>query len=491
MSQPIARSSEPQRHWIVPFGRNRDFVGREVLLKRLLQIIPPSLDVDDCQQVAIEGLGGIGKTHIAIEAAYRVRDMHPNCSVFWVSGLTMAAFENAYRQIGQALNIQDIDDNQADLKTLVKTALSADSIGWWLMIIDNADDADLLFSQNYGLPMRHFLPFSRKGSILFTTRNHEVSARLDISKGNIVTVEEMTTPEAMKLLQNGLKETQLCDVESTEQLLEYLVHHPLAIRQASAYMARTEVPTTTYLKHCRSSELRMLSQDFEDRYRYIYSKNTIIAVWCTSFDHISQNLPLAMQHLILMSYLAERDIPVSLLPGDDEIEKDEAIGVLKGYAFVTEQETPGMLNIHRLVQLAMRNWIKSQPDQKRWITSTITRLSTVFPNPDHSNRDLCLKYLPHAQNTLEFRNDCLDAEATWRLLFNVSRSHLILGNYTEAERTYRQTQDFAEKAFGREDDRTLLTLIGLKELLVKMDKMKDIGTGEIAANAGADGEGVD
>ncbi|KAI0552385.1 purine and uridine phosphorylase [Xylaria curta] len=474
MSQPIVGSSEPQPHWIVPFGRNRDFVGREVVLERLLQLIPPSSDVDDCQRVAIEGLGGIGKTHIAIEAAYRVRDLHSDCSVFWVPGMNIAAFENAYRQIGQALNMQGIDESQADLKASVKTALSADNIGWWLMIIDNADDPDLLFSQNYGPPMRHFLPFSHKGSILFTTRNHEVSARLDISAGSIIIVGEMAKAEAVKMLQNGLQETQLRDVQSTEQLLGYLGYLPLAIRQASAYMARTGITTTTYLKYCRSSDksqLRMLSQDFEDRHRYAHGANNIIATWGTSFDHISRNWPLAMQHLKLMSYLADRNVPISLLPGDDEIEKDEAIGVLKGYAFVTEKETPGLLNTHRLVQLAMRNWIKSQPDQEEWIAFTIKRLSTVFPNPDHFNRDVWLKYLPHAQSALELRDDYCDAEATWELLLSVGRSHLILGNYSEADRIYRRTLDFAEKVWGGQNDRTLRTLANLKELAVVADKM--------------------
>jgi len=61
---------------MVPFGRNKDFVGRESLLAQLLERIPPGADEDDCQRTAIEGLGGVGKTQIALEAAFRVRDEH-------------------------------------------------------------------------------------------------------------------------------------------------------------------------------------------------------------------------------------------------------------------------------------------------------------------------------------------------------------------------------------------------------------------------------
>jgi hypothetical protein len=68
--------------WTVPFGRNKDFVGRESILKQLLDMIPPNADEDDCQQTVISGLGGVGKTQIALEAAFRVRARYRDCHVF-------------------------------------------------------------------------------------------------------------------------------------------------------------------------------------------------------------------------------------------------------------------------------------------------------------------------------------------------------------------------------------------------------------------------
>ncbi|KAH7124782.1 P-loop containing nucleoside triphosphate hydrolase protein, partial [Dactylonectria macrodidyma] len=162
---------------MVPLGRNKGFVGRASILNQLLRRIPPSADLDDCQWTVIEGLGGVGKTQVVLEAAYRVRDEYPDCSVFWVPAVNYISFENAYCDIGQKLKVQGIEEDKADVKALVKAALTRE-MGSWLLVIDNADDMQLLFGDS---GISDYLPFNPIGSILFTTRNHEVTVRLDVS----------------------------------------------------------------------------------------------------------------------------------------------------------------------------------------------------------------------------------------------------------------------------------------------------------------------
>ena len=163
---------------MVPFGRNQDFVGRNEIMDWLLTKVPPSMDKDSCQWIAIKGLGGMGKTQIALETAFRVRHQDPYCSVFWVPAVDITSFENAYREVGQKLGVPGIDDQKADVKLLVKTTLSQESHSRWLMIIDNADYMELLFGT---IAICDCLPSSPTGSILFTTRNNEVVSRLDIT----------------------------------------------------------------------------------------------------------------------------------------------------------------------------------------------------------------------------------------------------------------------------------------------------------------------
>ncbi|KAI6308809.1 hypothetical protein MCOR29_009167 [Pyricularia oryzae] len=167
-------------HFFVPFSRNEHFVGREEILGRLLQRLPPIAHPNACQRTVIHGLGGIGKTQVAIEAAYRVRDAYPECSVFWVPAVNMTMFDNGYRRVGRALEIQGIEDDDADVKTLVNAAFSRNNAKPWLFIIDNVDDLQLLTDGR----LTSHLPFSGKGSILFTTRNRQITAHFQARKAS-------------------------------------------------------------------------------------------------------------------------------------------------------------------------------------------------------------------------------------------------------------------------------------------------------------------
>jgi len=454
----IDGTSRPKGYWMVPFGRNRDFVGRESILAQLLERILPDADQDDCQRTAIEGLGGIGKTQIALEAAFRVRDKHPDCSVFWVPAVDGASFENAYREIGRELGVEGIDDDKADLKALIRAALPRKVVGSWLLIIDNADDADLFDS---------LLPFGYNGSILFTTRNHEVAVMLDIPDRNIIPTTEMDTAEAIMLLRRGIKESQMQDTTSTTALLSVLTYLPLAIKQASAYMAKTGTSTTRYLEHCRSSDkrlIKLLSKDFEDQGRYKTTKNPVATTWLISFDRISQINRLAATYLKFMCFLAEKDIPLALLPPEDEVEVDEAIGILKAYAFLTEREQASY-DMHRLVRLAMRNWLEENGELKDQASFTLQRLYQVFPYPKYENRDMWLRHLPHTLAALEFRDTCVNKRISACLIWNVAQSHVILGKYQQAEETYRETVKLAEMVLGCEHPDTLRSMMNLATVL--------------------------
>ncbi|KAK3383706.1 hypothetical protein B0T24DRAFT_645911 [Lasiosphaeria ovina] len=449
-------------HFLVPLGRNEGFVGRHSILDQLLQRIPPNTNKDDCQRTVIEGLGGVGKTQVALEAAYRVHHDHVDCSIFWASAVDIMSFENAYRNIGQKLGISGIDDDDADVKSLIKTALG-NSSNSWLLVIDNADDIELVFGGRGSPGFAIYLPFSRNGSILLTTRNHKVAVRFD--QRNIIALAQMNQTEAVNLLQCGLG-NQRHDTESEGRLVDFLDNLPLAIRQASAYMAEMGMSAAKYLHHCHSSNktlIQLLSKDFDDQGRYENIKNPIATTWLISFEHIARDSPTAARYLRFICFLAEKDIPLSLLPpAEDELEVDEAIGTLKAYAFIIPRGGESF-DIHRL--------------EKRKLTESITdviqRLAITFPFPEHENREVWMKYLPHTHVISESPEYCTDKVAESKLLFNIAESYSQMAKYEEAEQMYRQALELNEKVLGREHPSTLDSMNNLGLVLGSQGKYEE------------------
>ncbi|KAF3059497.1 Kinesin light chain [Daldinia childiae] len=455
------RSYKPQ--FTVPFGRNSDFIGREQTLQLLLDKINPGQDQGDCQRVALEGLGGVGKSQLALEAAYRIHDKYPGISVFWVPAISEAAFDNAYREIAQRLGLKELNNSQADIKLLTKAALEKDSVGKWLFILDSADDVQLLLGNGNAKGLAEYLPFNRNGSILVTTRTREVSTGLGISQKNIATIQEMNMEEAFQLLKNELVEDQLRDDKSVHSLLELLACLPLAIKQAAAYMVKTGMTTTKYLHHCHTSNstlIKLLSKDFEERGRYKDTSNPIATTWLISFEHISRDAPLAAEYLKKLCFFGEKDIPPTLLNQDPDLEDDEAIGVLKGYAFITEREGTSF-DMHRLVRLAMRNWIREKGNWEGWIAQGITDLNLRFSYLNYDDIVTWRKYLPHTQTALEFQQDVLNKEDMWILLTIISIGYMNFGYYETVERLARQSLNLAENIFGHEHFYTLSSMENL------------------------------
>lgn len=400
--------------------------------------------------------------------------MDAECSVFWIPAVTLATFENACFDIGRALALPGVDNDKFDIKTLIKSALSQDDMGSWLLVVDNADNANLVAGESDGPSLADYMPSSPKGSVLFTTRNHAVPTRLGIRKNEIMHLSEMTEEEARHMLQNDLDESQLLHDESTKALLELLTHLPLAIKQASSFMAENGISTKRYLEHCVSSDknqIKLLGEDFEDQGRYPDIANPIATTWLISFTQIAERNPLAVRYLKFICFLAERDIPISLLPpANDEVDRDKAIGVLKAYAFVTEREDSLSLDIHRLVRLATRNWIKDEWTELS--NSVIRHLSSVYPFPRHENRHVWLRYMPHAREVLSIHTSTAKM-AEWQLLHNVAESYMMTGKYKQSEHMYRQAWELGRMHLGHEHRTTLASINNLAIVLYSGGKYSE------------------
>jgi predicted ribonuclease YlaK len=116
----------------LPFSRNEFFVGREDQLQYLEKLL---FRHDSHQRVTIFGLGGCGKSALALECAYRAIVKDAKYLVFWVPAISQQSFELAYHDIGVLLHLPGITDDNTDVMRLVKNKLDSRSSGDWLMII--------------------------------------------------------------------------------------------------------------------------------------------------------------------------------------------------------------------------------------------------------------------------------------------------------------------------------------------------------------------
>ncbi|MCJ1428558.1 hypothetical protein MMC29_006468 [Sticta canariensis] len=115
------------------------FVGREDIIANIYEG-HEQVASQSHSRVALVGLGGVGKSQIAIEYAYRVRESKPQIWVFWIHASNAVRFEQAYRNIAVKVEIPGRDDPKANVVRLVYDWLCDEKSGQWLMILDNADD---------------------------------------------------------------------------------------------------------------------------------------------------------------------------------------------------------------------------------------------------------------------------------------------------------------------------------------------------------------
>ncbi|RMZ81399.1 hypothetical protein DV738_g2283, partial [Chaetothyriales sp. CBS 135597] len=385
---PTRPESPPSPSALIPFGRDPHFINRRSILDLLDQ---------KCSQrgswTALVGLGGVGKSQLAIEYAYRICDHSPETWVFWVHASNAARFEQSFRDIANFARIPRRHDSQVPLFELVRDWLNQRQKRW-LLILDNVDDASFLVEVQSG---------SAQG----------------IHPTHIIQVNQMDKSDATALLQKKLENVQNrleirypdSDIVELVTTLEFM---PLAIVQAAAYISELAPRCTVrkYLEQFRQSEperTSLLYYEGGQLRRDQEAGNSIIITWQTSFDYIHKTRRSAADLLSLMSFFDRQGIPESLLRrpsgefedtsglikhvnseyGSDkedsspqcgqneEFEKD--VAVLRNFSFISVDSEGTTFETHSLVQLATRTWLTTNNQLERWKQQFIRNLHAEIP----------------------------------------------------------------------------------------------------------------
>ncbi|KAK0639519.1 hypothetical protein B0T16DRAFT_497593 [Cercophora newfieldiana] len=492
-SQPKGKGVERESPapFLVPYTNNPNFIGRSDILEALrtqLNGLYTSAGTTSQPRACLHGLGGIGKTQIALAYIFWLRNAHPEVSVFWIHASNAERFREAYASIAKECRVPGYDDPKSDVLMLVNKWLlqQRDRGGKWLMVIDNADDLQTFFgrqqktaspdvtdtgSSNRAGQLADYIPDCPDSAILVTTRNLQVGSRL--TRGRYVNeVTKMDESETEQLLRSGLDSISFAPDESTA-LSARLEHLPLALVQAASFIRENSITVSHYLgllDRGDQHEINLLSEDFETIGRDSETPRTVAETWILSFEQIKGQNALASELLSLMSLLDRQGIPLKFLTvycknQDEQLDREptgdiqltKALGILKAFSFIIEDNN-GQFNMHRLVQLVTRKWLSKRGDMNSFVEQALIAVSECFPfGYRHENQATCNAYLPHVSVVLKHKGRGSRAERLARasLLHNQAGLLKYQGRSKDAEGLLLKAWELRKSELGEEDPETL------------------------------------
>ena len=391
-------------------------------------------------------------------------------------------FLQACHDISWRLKLPACDEPKTDPCELVSKWLNEEDHSW-LLILDNADNADLLFpSAELNSPpatvtqtqraLNDYLPsiLNPQKSLLVTTRNRLIGQ--DLANGELcVEVPALSDEEAKALLQLKLRgSASSLDRLNTERLLNVLGSIPLAITQAAAFINRNRMTVQSYLAALEKDKQNMtdyLSQELQDHRRPRGFPNSVFRTWKLSFDQILAQEPPTAKLLSLMAMLDPQRIPEKLLrrPAEREVDFRMAIGTLDGFALISQEIGGETYAIHPLVQASVHYWLEQRSEKEDYAGQALQLLAEEFPKGEHEHKETCESMLAHAQAVLCHK--CIsedDMRHRAALLYNIGwfnwRQGRYVSAYEAASESYNIYQEGAEDvATARLSGLNLLALV--------------------------------
>ncbi|KAL7904569.1 P-loop containing nucleoside triphosphate hydrolase protein [Trichoderma velutinum] len=462
-------SSDP--FWLVPFDRNTSFVGRNETFTEINR----AFEVKDGSQprAALCGLGGIGKSQVALEYCYRRRSKDAKCSVFWVNAATVARFEESLNRIASECSISAPEGAKSDAALLLKDWLEVQHTGPWLMVIDNVDDEDAFFREKMtiGKTPSECIPNCQAGSLLFTTRSHKVASDV-ANHATPIEIHELGKTEGLEFVRKQLQDNEPESI--ILELLEELEYTPLAITQAVAFMVKRQMTIQQYLEQYRgngtaTAKSTLPNHEFSDHARPENTLDSVAKTWKISFEAIRKSNRKAAELLCLINFFQHHGIPAILLQDADELGEgshfQEAAELLKAFSIIDENDS--VFSTHRLVQLATRWWLEEEnpQDVDKWAFQALKSIASQFPAPTSEPKSDYFKlgeiFLPHAEWILQyqFKTTTKDSEITRaKLLASTGRFIHWNGNYDEARSRFKESFEINYQNLGEKHVDTLVSM---------------------------------
>jgi tetratricopeptide (TPR) repeat protein len=397
--------------------RNRNFTGREELLTRLRERLAGG--VAAVLPEALHGMGGVGKSQIAIEYVYRhSRDYR---LIWWIPSEQTNLIVQSLIELGEQMGLRAGADRSA-VPAVLESLRVGEPYANWLLVFDNAENPQ---------EVRQFFPNDGPGRVMVTSRNSQWS-----SMASSLEVDVFAREESVALIRR--RSPQILD-DAADRLAESLGDLPLAVEQAAVWLAETGMPVHQYLDLFETKYAELLEVDPPADYDL-----PVAAAWNVSLDRLREDHPAALQLLQVCAFFAPEPInwdffsavrgvaaPPELRGAlADPIKLARSVREIGRYALARIDHRKSTIQVHRLVQRVLIEQMNGQERaEMRHCAHEI--LANADPrNPQRSSEwprysDL----LPHVR-----ASGMVECEDPWvrQLVLNESRFLLSRSDYAEA-----------------------------------------------------------
>ncbi|WP_185124019.1 FxSxx-COOH system tetratricopeptide repeat protein [Streptomyces sp. TLI_185] len=422
--------------------RNQNFTGRTELLDLLGQRLQEGTTT--VLPEAIHGMGGVGKTQLAIEYAYRHQSEYD--IVWWIPSERPGQIGQSLVELARRLGLVTTTEANVAGPAVREALREGRPYARWLLIFDNADSPE---------QVRPYFPTGGTGTILVTSRNRRWGL-----VGGSLEVDVFTREESKELLRGS--GPGLADAEA-EALAEALGDLPLALVQAAAWRAETGMPASEYLRLFESKQNELLETAPPPDYQL-----PVAAAWNVSLDHLETRSPAALRLLQLCSYFAPDPISRQILSGpgnnaifpeldaalNDPMKLARAIREINRYSLARIDHRTNSIEMHRLVQHVLINRM-SPEEQSRMREGAHALMASADPRTP-TDPESWPRYAELYTHVIA--SNAVTSDQPWvrQLVMNIAKYLYYWGDHEVSLDFTENAWDAWVDTFGEEDVQTLL-----------------------------------
>ncbi|MDW4910100.1 FxSxx-COOH system tetratricopeptide repeat protein [Streptomyces sp. ADMS] len=428
-------------HWNAP-QRNNTFTGRNIILDLVRDQLGSGSTAVVPEPLALFGLGGVGKTQVAIEYVHRF--MADYDLVWWTSAEHEDDVVASLAELGERIGAPGGEDMTLASQEAVQMLARGMPTKRWILVFDNADDPASL---------ARYIPQGGGGHVLVTSRNQAWAPQ-----GASMPIEVFLREESVEHL---TRRASGLSTDEADQVAQAVGDLPLAVEQTAAWLAETATPIDDYLRQLADQTTDVL--DLNQPADYPHS---VAATWNISIARLKERSPASVRLLQLCAFLAAEPISSQLLyskemidalkPYDASLQESLLLGrvirEIGRFALAKVDQVSNSIQVHRLVQAVIRAQLTEEEQREaRHVVHTV--LAGARPDGDEPIDDpetwpRFAVIWPHL--TASDARNCVDS-ATRRLLIDRVRYLWKRGDFPAAQRRAEELLTHWAELLGEDD----------------------------------------